>query len=126
MATSVKQMMAEAGATVPPITPLQAKELIAKGDVVVIDVRDAIEVKSTGKVAGALHITRGVLEFQADPELPSHNKALDKAKTVIVYCASVGRSALAGKTLKDMGYAQVYNGGGLLELAQGGVLIEKT
>jgi rhodanese-related sulfurtransferase len=65
------------------------------------------------------------LEFQADPELPSHNKALDKAKTVIVYCASGGRSALAGKTLKDLGYTQVLNGGGFAELAQGGVAIER-
>jgi rhodanese-related sulfurtransferase len=125
MATSVKQMMAEAGATVPRITPLQAKELIAKGDVVVIDVRDAIEVKSTGKVAGALHITRGVLEFQADPELPSHNKALDKAKTVIVYCASGGRSALAGKTLKDMGYGDVRNLGGFQDWLGSGGAVEK-
>jgi rhodanese-related sulfurtransferase len=125
MATSVKQMMAEANAAVPRIAPAQAKELIAKGDVVVVDVRDAMEVRSTGKVAGALHVSRGVLEFQADPELPSHNKALDKAKTVIVYCASGSRSALAAKTLKDLGYAQVYNGGGFMELAQGGVPIEK-
>lgn len=125
MATSVKQMMAEANAAVPRISPAQAKELIAKSEAVVVDVRDATEVRSTGKLAGALHIPRGMLEFQADPELPSHNKALDKAKTVIVYCASGGRSALAGKTLKDMGYGQVLNGGGFMELAQGGVPVER-
>jgi rhodanese-related sulfurtransferase len=125
MVASVKQMMAEANAAVPRIAPARAKELIAQG-AVVVDVRDAMEVRSTGKVAGALHIPRGMLEFQADPEMPSHNKALDKGKTVIVYCASGSRSALAGKTLKDMGYAQAYNGGGFMELAQGGLPVEKT
>jgi rhodanese-related sulfurtransferase len=125
MATSVKQLLAEANAAVPRIAPAQAKELIAKGEAVVVDVRDALELRSTGKVAGALHIPRGLLEFQADPEAPAHNKALDRAKTVIVYCASGGRSALAGKTLKDMGYGQVLNGGGFNDLAQAGVAIEK-
>jgi rhodanese-related sulfurtransferase len=125
MATSVRQMMAEANAAAPRITPAKAKELMATGSAVVVDVRDAMEVRSTGKVAGALHIPRGMLEFQADPEMPSHNKALDKGKTVIVYCASGGRSALAGKTLKDMGYAQVYNGGGFMDLAQVGVPTER-
>jgi rhodanese-related sulfurtransferase len=125
MATSVKQLLAEANAAVPRIAPAQAKELIANGEAVVVDVRDALELRNTGKVAGALHIPRGLLEFQADPEAPAHNKALDKAKTVIVYCASGGRSALAGKTLKDMGYGQVLNGGGFNDLAQAGVAIEK-
>ena len=125
MAMSVKQMLAEADAAVPRITPAQAKDLTAKG-ALAVDVRDALEVKSTGKVAGALHIPRGLLEFQADPESPAHNKALGTAKTVIVYCASGGRAALAGKTLKDMGYTEVYNGGGFKDLAQGGAPIEKV
>jgi rhodanese-related sulfurtransferase len=109
MATSVRQMMAEANAAVPRIAPAQAKELIDQGDAVVVDVRDALELRSTGKIAGALHIPRGMLEFQADPESPAYNKALDTAKPVILYCASGGRSALAGKTLKDMGYTEVLN-----------------
>jgi rhodanese-related sulfurtransferase len=125
MATSVKQMLAEANAAVPRITPAQARDLIAKG-AVVVDVRDALELRNTGKVAGALHIPRGMLEFQADTEAPSHNKALDKAKTVIVYCASGGRSALAGKTLKDMGYTDVYNAGGFTDWAQSGAPIERS
>jgi rhodanese-related sulfurtransferase len=126
MATSIRQMMAEANAAVPRIAPAEARQLIAKGEAVVVDVRDTMEVRSTGKVAGALHIPRGVLEFQADPELPSHNKALDRARTVIVYCASGGRSALAGKTLKDLGYGRVLNGGGFMELAQAGVAVERV
>src|SRR6201997_3115508 len=109
MATSVKQLVEAANAVVPRITTAQAQELIAGGDALVVDVRDAPEVAQSGKVAGAVHVSRGMLEFRADPELPSHDKAFDKAKTVIVYCASGGRSALAGKLLKDLGYANVYN-----------------
>ena len=125
MATSLKQMMAEAGAAVPRITPAEVEEMTARGDAVLVDVRDATEVRSTGKVAGALHISRGMLEFQADPDSPTHNKALDRSKTVIVYCAAGGRSALAGKTLKDLGYTRVLNGGGFTELAQAGLPIER-
>ena len=109
MPTNVKQMMEAANAAVPRVTPDQAREMIAKGNTLVVDVRDAAEVANSGKVAGAVHVSRGMLEFRADPESPAHDKAFDKAKTVIVYCASGGRSALAGKTLQDMGYTDVRN-----------------
>ena len=72
----------------------------------------AKEVAASGKVAGALNVSRGMLEFRADPESPYHDKNFDKSKSVILYCASGGRSALAGKALKDMGYEKVYNVGG--------------
>ena len=109
MPTSVKQMMEAANAAVPKVTPAQAKEMIAKGDTLVVDVRDAAEVANSGKVAGAVNVSRGMLEFRADPESPYHDKAFDKTKTVIVYCASGGRSALSGKVLKDFGFANVFN-----------------
>lgn len=112
MATSVKQMLEAANAAVPKITSEQAAEMIKNGDTLVLDVRDAPEVAASGKIAGALHVSRGMLEFRADPESPYHDNAFDKAKTVILYCASGGRSALAGKVLKDMGYEKVYNVGG--------------
>ena len=112
MATSVKQMMEAANAAVPRITPAEAREMIAKGNTLVVDVRDAPEVAASGKVAGAVNVSRGMLEFRADPESPYHDKNFDKGKTVILYCASGGRSALAGKVLKDMGYDKVYNVGG--------------
>ena len=70
MAKSVKQMMEPANAAVPRITPKQAREMIAKGNTLVVDVRDAPEVEISGKVAGALHVSRGMLEFRADPESP--------------------------------------------------------
>jgi rhodanese-related sulfurtransferase len=125
MATSVKQMLEAANAAVPRITPAQARDMIAKGNTLVVDVRDAPEVGQTGKVAGAVHVSRGMLEFRADSELPSHDKAFDKGKTVIVYCASGGRSALAGKLLKDLGYANVYNLGGFKDWADAGGAIDR-
>jgi rhodanese-related sulfurtransferase len=125
MATSVKQMLEAANAAVPRITPAQARDMMAKGNTLVVDVRDAPEVAQSGKVAGAVHVSRGMLEFRADPELPSHDKAFDRAKTVIVYCASGGRSALAGKLLKDLGYANVYNLGGFKDWAESGGAIDR-
>ena len=68
MATSVKQMMEAANAAVPRITLARAREMIAKGNTLVVDVRDAPEVEKSGKVAGALNVSRGMLEFRADPE----------------------------------------------------------
>jgi rhodanese-related sulfurtransferase len=112
MATSVKQMLEAANAAVPKITPDQAAEMIRNGNTLVLDVRDAPEVAASGKVAGAVHVSRGMLEFRADPESPYHDKNFDKGKSVILYCASGGRSALAGKLLKGMGYDKVYNVGG--------------
>jgi rhodanese-related sulfurtransferase len=112
MATNVKQMLEAANAVVPKITADQASDMIKKGNTLVLDVRDAPEVAASGKVAGALHVSRGILEFRADPGSPYHDKNFDKDKAVILYCASGGRAALAGKLLKDMGYDKVYNVGG--------------
>jgi len=125
MATSVKQMMEAANAAVPRVTPAQAREMIAKGNTLVVDVRDGTEVAASGKVAGAVHVSRGMLEFRADPESPYHDKNFAKDKTLIVYCASGGRSALAGKVLKDMGYDQVYNLGAFKDWAESGGAIDK-
>ena len=125
MATSVKQMMEAANAVVPRLTLSQARDIIAKGNTLVVDVRDAPEVEKSGKVAGAVNISRGMLEFRADPDSPYYDKNFAKDKTIILYCASGGRSALAGKVLKDMGYGDVYNIGSFKDWAEGGGAIEK-
>jgi rhodanese-related sulfurtransferase len=125
MATSLKQMMEAANAAVPKITPEKAREMIGNGNALVVDVRDAPEVEKSGKIAGALHVSRGMLEFRADPESPYHDKNFTKDKTVMLYCASGGRSALAGKLLKDMGYSQVYNIGAFKDWAESGGAVEK-
>jgi len=124
MPTTVKQMIEAAQAAVPRVSAAEARELIAKG-ALVVDVRDAPEVEKSGKVEGAVHVSRGMLEFRADPESPAHDKAFDKTKTVIVYCASGGRSALAGKTLQDMGYTDVRNLGQFKAWVDAGGEVEK-
>ena len=125
MPTSVKQLLEVANAAVPKITPTEAREMIAKGDTLVVDVRDAPELEKSGKIAGAVHHSRGMLEFRADPESPYYDKNFTSDKTIILYCASGGRSALAGKVLKDMGYSQVYNVGAFKDWADNGGAIEK-
>ena len=126
MALTVKQMLEAANAAVPKITPAEAREMIANGNTLVVDVRDAPEVEKSGKVAGAVHVSRGMLEFRADPESPSHDKNFAKDKNVILYCASGGRSALAAKLLKDMGYAHVYNVGGFKDWADSGGAVDEA
>jgi rhodanese-related sulfurtransferase len=124
MATTLKDLVAEANSVVPAITPEAAKALLAEGAAQVIDVRDAPEVESNGKVEGALHISRGMLEFRADPASPFHDDRLRPEGTVIVYCASGGRSALAGKVLKDLGYRDVRNLGGFKAWVESGGAVE--
>jgi rhodanese-related sulfurtransferase len=125
MPTSSKELLAAANASVPKISPKEAADLMARGDVLVVDVRDGLELQSTGKVQGAKHIPRGIIEFRADPDSQYHDKALEKDKTVLVYCASGGRSALAGKTLQDMGYKDVRNLGAFKDWAESGGAVEK-
>ena len=125
MVTTVKQLLEAANAAVPRLTPAEAREMIAKGNTLVLDVRDAPELAQSGKVAGALHVSRGMLEFRADPDSPYHDKNFSRDRTVIVYCASGGRSALSGKVLKDMGYAHVYNLGAFKDWADSGGPVDK-
>lgn len=121
MPKNVKDWLAEANATVPRLSPAEAKEKIRSRQVLVIDVRDPTEVQQTGRIKGSVNIPRGMLEFRADPESPYHDPALQKDRTVLLHCASGGRSALAGKTLQDMGYTAVFNIGGFKDLAEAGI-----
>jgi rhodanese-related sulfurtransferase len=126
MPSSVKDMLAAANAAVPRISAAETQALIDKGNVLVVDVRDGTEVAASGKVPGALHVSRGLLEFKADPDAPTHDKAFSKDKTVVLYCASGGRSALAGKVLQDFGYKDVRNLGGFKDWVEGGGKVEKS
>ena len=125
MASSVKEMLAAANAVVPKITADEAKRLISDQNALVVDVRDAPEVLASGKVKGALNISRGMLEFRADADTPYHNPEFRKDRPIILYCASGGRSALSGKVLKDMGYENVHNLGAFKDWAESGGEVEK-
>ena len=122
---TVQTMLAEAEAAVPRIAPEEAKGLVGRADVLFLDVREPAEVATSGKVPGALAVPRGLVEFRADPASPMHDAAFDRAKTIVTYCASGGRAALVGKTLKDMGYANVRNLGGFKGWVDAGGEIEK-
>ena len=125
MTTNLKEMMDAANAAVPRITPAQAQDMVAQGNTLIVDVRDALEVEKSGKIAGAVNVSRGLLEFRADPDSPSHDKSFAKDKNVIIYCGSGARAALSGKVLKDMGYERVYNLGGFKDWAESGGAVEK-
>ncbi len=121
MAKSVKDLLTEANSSVPKLSPNEAAEKMRSGDVLVVDVRDPTEVQQSGKLKGAVNVSRGMLEFRADPESQYHNPAFQRDKTILLHCASGGRSALAGKTLQDMGYTAVFNIGGFKDLADAGI-----
>lgn len=123
MPLSVKQMLADANAAVPRVTAAEAAELQSAG-ALVVDVRDGTEVAASGKVKGAVAVSRGLIEFKADPDSPMHDPAFRRDRPVVVYCASGGRSALAGKLLRDMGYADVRNLGGFKDAVAGGLETE--
>lgn len=126
MPSSVKQMLESANQAVPKVSVDEARRLIKDEGALLVDVRDANELAQSGKLEGALNVSRGMVEFRADPELPYHNPEFRKERPVILYCASGGRSALSGKALKDMGYSQVYNLGGFKDAAEAGFETEKA
>src|SRR5690242_11520386 len=124
MPSTIREMLAEANAAVPRLSPAEVRQMIDRGNVLIVDVRDAPELASGGKLRGAVNVSRGMLEFKADPESPYHDAAFQKDRTVLVYCGSGGRSALSGKMLKDFGYQSVFNAGGFKELADAGLETE--
>lgn len=119
MPVMVKDMMEAANAVVERIDTARAKTLLGQGGLL-LDIRDAAELQQTGRAAGSHHISRGMLEFRADDSLKSHDPELRKDRPIVLHCASGGRAALAGKLLRDMGYEQVYNLGGLGDWVNGG------
>lgn len=124
MGKTVMEMVADARALVPDISPADADQLRGQPHVLIIDVRDPQEVAQTGKVAGALNVPRGMLEFRADPGSPAYLDAFNHEKTIVLYCGTGGRSALAGKTLLDMGFLNVHNLGSFKQWADAGLPVE--
>ena len=101
-----KDLLAEANAVIDLVSIQEAKGLLDAPYVVFVDLREGEEL-AQGTIPGAVHIPRGLLEFVADPEGPMHNPAISPEKRLVVFCGSGGRSALAAKTLYDMGFPQV-------------------
>ena len=112
--------MADANAVVPR---LGAEDAIAKynaGGGVFVDVRDSGVVAKSGTIKGAHRIARGMMEFVADPATQYYNDALQKDADIYLVCGAGGQAALAGKTLKDMGYKNVTNVGGFGDWKEAG------
>ena len=102
-----KALLGQANAEIDTISIEEAKRQVGAEDILFVDVRETQEVQNTGGIPGHVHVPRGFLEFIADPDSPMHKSALSSGKRLVLYCASGGRSALAAKTLQDMGVNNV-------------------
>ncbi len=102
-----KKMLADANAVIETVSVSDLPYLQDDPDALVLDVRDANEREKDGSIPGSVHVPRGLLEFMADPESPVYNEAISPERRLVLYCGTGGRSALAAKTLHDMGYPDV-------------------
>ena len=100
-------LVADAKSRVENLSPDQVANEVAEGKAVLVDIRDGEERTNNGAIEGAIHASRGMLEFYADPASAYHKDGLDPDKRTILHCASGGRSALAADTLRQLGYTNV-------------------
>jgi len=105
---SSQTLVAEALKVVKTISPKEALKLTIENKCNLIDIRDAIELQREGKIENSFHISRGLLEFSIHPQsVYSQREKLDPNKEIVLFCAAGGRSALAAKTLEEMGFQKV-------------------
>ncbi len=117
---SFRVLLAEANAAVEVIAAQDALGLLGDDAVIFVDVRESQE-RAQSTIPGSVHAPRGFLEFIADPEGPMHNPALASGKRLVLFCGSGARSALAAKTLHDMGVENLTNmAGGFQAWVQAG------
>ena len=110
---SSQTLVQEALKVVKTITPKEALEKVENKQCILIDIRDAVELQREGKIENSFNIPRGLLEFSVHPESPFiEREKIDLNKEIVLFCAAGGRSALAAKTLKDMGFEKVSHIGG--------------
>tara|TARA_Y100000590_G_C14831363_1_gene680251 strand:+ start:33 stop:416 length:384 start_codon:yes stop_codon:yes gene_type:complete len=105
---SSKSLINEALKEIKTISPSEALQLSKENKCNLIDIRDSLELEREGRVENSHHVSRGLLEFSIHPESPFvQNEKLDLNKELVLFCAAGGRSALAAKTLKEMGFKKV-------------------
>lgn len=104
---TARQLVDEAMTEVTTYTVEQAKALHGHAGVQFVDIRDVRELEHEGVIPGAVHAPRGMLEFWFDPESPYHRDVFAQDKEYVLFCAAGWRSALATKTLMDMGMERV-------------------
>lgn len=124
---SVRELVDEANAEVEVLTPSGALERRDAGEAILVDIRDIRELDREGRIAGAVHAPRGMLEFWFDPSSPYHREVFaDGEKTYVLFCAAGWRSALGAKSLKDMGFGNIAHvDGGFAALKDAGAAIER-
>lgn len=110
---SAKDYLDEANNSVTRISSEEAIKRHAAGGGVWIDVRDSSDIAKSGTIKGAKRVPRGFMEFAADPATPYHKDYMQKDAEIFLVCGAGGQAALAGKTLKEMGYTNVTNVGGI-------------
>jgi len=110
---TAKDYMEAANASVAKMDPATAIAVHAKGEGTFIDVRDSAAISESGTIKGAHRVPRGMLEFRADPAVEAmYNPIFQKDAAIYLVCGAGGQAALAGKTLRDMGFSNVTNIGG--------------
>ncbi|KAA0121868.1 rhodanese-like domain-containing protein [Methylobacterium sp. P1-11] len=123
--TSAKDLVAQASREVETLSAEEALARLGQPDTVLVDVREGEELAKTGRIAGAVHVPRGFREFQADPASPTHRAELGGGKRLLLYCGSGNRSAVAAKSLNDMGLGPVAHvAGGFPALAKAGGTVD--
>jgi len=116
-----KQLMAEANASIDTMSVVDAKKLQNDSNVAFIDVREKHEREEKGFIAGSSHTPRGFLEMIVAEDGPMHDEVFASGKRLVLYCGTGGRSALAAKTLNDMGINHVSSmAGGFAAWAESG------
>lgn len=121
----VKDMVEAAKAEIITLSPEAAQAEVEAGQAVLVDIRDIRELDREGRVPGAVHAPRGMLEFWVDPDSPYHREVFATDKRLVLFCAAAWRSALAAKTLQDMGVENVAEiEGGFAEWKARGLLVE--
>ena len=105
---SPQTLVAEALKVVKTISPEEALKLNSENNCNLIDIRDEVELQKLGRIENSLHIPRGLLEFSIHPESAFvQNNQIDLNKETVLFCAAGGRSALAAKTLQEMGFKNI-------------------
>jgi rhodanese-related sulfurtransferase len=120
-----KALLAEAESEIETLDVATVKALLGRDDVVLVAIRDPRELEREGRMPGAFHCTRGMLEFWIDPESPYAKPVFQEDKRFVFFCAGGWRSALAAKTAKDMGLTPVaHMRGGFGAWKQAGLPVE--
>ncbi|MDJ1157249.1 rhodanese-like domain-containing protein [Chelatococcus sp. SYSU_G07232] len=121
-----KALLAEAEREIETLPAADAVALHGRDDIVFVDLRDPRELEREGRIPGAFHCPRGMLEFWIDPESPYHKAVFSQDKRFVFFCAGGWRSALGAATAKRMGLAPVAHiGGGFAAWRSAGGPIEK-